>query len=517
MARVVRCGGRRRSAIWWLAAACLFPIEIPFVLPASVPMGQAIAQEDPGQDPGGLMPDDMDGMPRPTRARSRTARKKARPVEKAVANKKADTRSRAKAADAGGLSFAQDIAPILVANCNGCHSKDGVGVKRGKLDLSTFENLQKGAADHKVIEPGKPDDSHLVLRINGGEDPKMPQGGNRDLSADAIAKITQWVKEGARLDAGLDPKAAIDSYAASPEQVRRRQLAKTPQKDRDQKVIEVGQARWKQSNSKQKLEVTPGRNFILFSTFPAERASSTLKTMEAQHGYLRQLLGPSATEWPEKVSLYVFNDHGEFVEFVRTVEQREPESEENSSTRLNVAQPYVAAVDPLGGKKETPAPRHRAKGKRGEEAEPGGSDRTLLGRLTEGVATGAVGAAGNAPRWLRDGIGLYMAERVEPRSPYYRELRQFALRNVQQGWQTRASYALGGSDQITAEEQRAIGFALVECIMSTQFRQDFPEFLHGMLQNGQGALDDMIRTVYNGTREQFLAVTEEWILQNYGR
>ena len=102
-----------------------------------------------------------------------------------------------------------------MANCGNCHSKDGAGVRRGKLDLSTFANLEKGRPDHKVIVPGKPEESHLVLRINGEEEPKMPQGGNNQaLSADAIAKITRWVKEGAKLDAGLDPKAAMASYAA---------------------------------------------------------------------------------------------------------------------------------------------------------------------------------------------------------------------------------------------------------------------------------------------------------------
>ncbi len=35
----------------------------------------------------------------------------------------------------------------------------------------------------------------------------------------------------------------MDTYAATPEQLRRRQLAQTPVKERDKKVIEVGEAR----------------------------------------------------------------------------------------------------------------------------------------------------------------------------------------------------------------------------------------------------------------------------------
>jgi mono/diheme cytochrome c family protein len=529
MSRVMRCGGLRRAGVLWIAALWLFPVEIPLILPAFSLTPRAAAQylpQDPGgQDPGGLMPDDMD-MPQPGRTRSKAARKKTRLVEKG-ASKKADTKAKgktkgdaeadaAKPANPGGLKFSQDIAPILVANCVGCHSGDGAGVRRGKLDLSTFEKLQAGTPDHKVLTAGKPEDSHLVMRINGEEEPKMPQGGNRALSQEAIAKIIQWVKEGARLDAGINPKVAMDTYAATPEQLRRRQLAQLPAKERDQKVTEVGQERWKQSNAKQKAEVVPGTHFILFSNLPNDRATSTMKAMETQYGHLKQMLGSTVMEWPEKVSFYVFNGKNEFIEFVRSVEGRDVEAQEQYSVRFNVPQPYVAAIDPAGGKKEE-SPRRRAKGKKAEEAD-GAAERSLLGLLTEGVTSGSVAVAGNAPRWIREGLGAFMAARVEPRSPYYQHLRQTAFQNFDQGWQTKASQALGGSDQMTAEDLRAVSFALVECMVKSEFfSQGFSTFLHGMIEGGQAALDDTIKRVYNGSREEFLNLTGEWVATSYGR
>src|SRR5262249_11413705 len=154
-----------------------------------------------------------------------------------------------------------------------------------------------------------------------------------------------------------------------------------------------------------------------------DRATSTLKAMEAQYGHLKRWLNSPSMDWPEKVSLFVFGSDKNFIEFVRSVESREVDSQEpRFSAKLNIPQPYLAAVDPGGGKKEEPA-RRRSKGKRSEEPEGSGSDRSLLGLLTEGLGSGSVAAAGNAPRWLRDGLGLYMARAVEPRSPYYRHLR----------------------------------------------------------------------------------------------
>ena len=101
------------------------------------------------------------------------------------------------------LTFSRDIAPILVGNCIGCHNaKD----KKGKFDMTTFKKLMTGAEKEKVIIPGKPDESPLVLRIKGEETPKMPPGANRNLADVAIAKIEKWVQAGARLDRGDRPR-----------------------------------------------------------------------------------------------------------------------------------------------------------------------------------------------------------------------------------------------------------------------------------------------------------------------
>ena len=108
-----------------------------------------------------------------------------------------------------------------------------------------------------------------------------------------------------------------------------------------------------------------------------------------------------------------------------------------------------------------------------------------------------------------------MSAQIEPRSIYYRQLRQTAFANFDQGWRTKANEALGGSDQITAEALHAIGFALVEAMMSGM-RQGFPAFLKGMAQGGE-KLDEVLQLVYGGSREEFLDGTGEWVAAHYGR
>ena len=115
------------------------------------------------------------------------------------------------------------------------------------------------------------------------------------------------------------------------------------------------------------------------------------------------------------------------------------------------------------------------------------------------------------------GIGAYMAAAVEPRSPYYRHLRQTAFQDFDQGWQTKATPGPGRRPAHRARSCRAVGFALVECMMRSEFREGFPAFLQGMLEGGQGATDDVLRKVYDGTREEFLNVTGQWVATSYGR
>jgi mono/diheme cytochrome c family protein len=528
MSRIRRSTGLTRFLV--ASALGLFPIGFPLLTP-SLCLAQGYGGQDPGDldipNPFGQLPGDEDMLPR-RGTRAKVARKKLQTATKGTA-KNVDTTAKTKkgatkagAASTGQLSFSQDIAPILVANCIGCHGGDGAGLRRGKLDLTTFEKLKKGSQkrtdDPQIVIAGKPDESHLVLRIKGEEEPRMPQGGNNRLSGDAIAKIERWVKEGAKLDEGIDPKKPIKSYAASADQVARNQIARLPAGERDKKAEAVGLERWKQANPKLKPDIVPGEHFLMFSNLPADRAASTIKVMETQYGQLKKLVGSPSTDWAEKVSVYVFSSRKDFIEFVRTLESKDVETDAHASAKFTIPQPYLATFDPAGGKKDEAATgKRRARSKRGGEAEAdtGGTDRSLAGILTEALGTGVLAASGNAPRWLALGLGSYLAAQVEPRSQYYRQLRQTAFANFDQGWRAKASEALGGSDQITADGVHSVGFALVEAMMSGM-RQGFPAFVNGMTQGGD-KLDEVLQTVYGGTREEFLDGTGDWVASHYGR
>lgn len=443
-------------------------------------------------------------------------KKGARPApaaDKEDAPKEGATKPAEGAAD--GLKFSRDIAPILVGNCSNCHNERAMA-KNGKFDLGTFDklmNLKAGSGD-VVVVPGKPEESHLYLRLTGEETPRMPRGGgNRRLSEAAIEKIGQWIKEGARLDAGIDPKASIASYASSPDQLRRDELAKMTPEQRDKLVETKGLERWKKGNSKATPTVTPGKSFMLFGVLPKDRVTATLKLMEAQYA---QIKGLTSGNLVQKIGIYVFNERTSFVEFVRSNENREIEATELGTANLADSEPYLAVLDPLGGRDEPPpaAAKKRVRTKKVEE-DAGGATRSLGGVLSEYLASGMVRREGKAPIWLSSGLGAFFGERVDPRSPYAIRLRRDLYDQLEQGWISKASDALGGETK--PEAIRAVGFGIVGAILSNpQSRQLFPSFVREMLDGGE-KLDEVVQNLFGMNRNEFLQRTGEYVEARSGR
>ena len=419
-------------------------------------------------------------------------------------------------ADSGGLKFSRDIAPILVANCAGCHKQ----AHRSELNQTTFAGLLKGGKSGPAIVAMKPEESLLVSRIKGEEGAKMPPG-NRDLSAASIAKIETWIKEGARLDAGIVASAPMASYAASPEELRRQEIAKMSPDDRDKKTEATGLARLTKADPKAQPDVQKGTSFLLFSKLPKERATSLLKGLDGQFTRVNRILSADKPRlnFPEKVSVYLFKDRASYVEFVRSIENQDVEASEYARAKLTAESPYLIAIDPLGFGPEsasssaTSKKGGRSKTRKASDEASSGPERSLAGLLTEAFAAGAVAQAGG-PLWVSQGLGAFLGAQVEPGSPYYRKLRMSAYEQYRIGWTPKATEALGG--QAKGENSTAVGLAMFEWLSANASPIAFSGFVQGMLQ-GQGKLDDCLQTNFNMTREEFLVGSAEWVGTRYGR
>jgi WD40 repeat protein len=105
------------------------------------------------------------------------------------------------------ISFINDVAPILKENCFACHDAKK---RKGKLDMSSYDSLHKGGSKGETFVPGRPDESLILDLVTAADNARMPPRDSGDgLPKEKIAVLQQWIKEGAKLDAGLDPRADL--------------------------------------------------------------------------------------------------------------------------------------------------------------------------------------------------------------------------------------------------------------------------------------------------------------------
>jgi len=95
------------------------------------------------------------------------------------------------------VSYSQDIAPIFKGWCSSCHAPGGEGEKASGLDLSTYDGLMKGAKYGPMVVPGKPDESNLVVLVQGGAKVRMPFE-HKPLPSCLRQNIWSWIFEGAK-------------------------------------------------------------------------------------------------------------------------------------------------------------------------------------------------------------------------------------------------------------------------------------------------------------------------------
>ncbi len=97
------------------------------------------------------------------------------------------------------VDYLRDIRPILSDKCYACHGPDEAS-READLRLDQLASaITSDSAQHAVIVRGEADNSELVRRIESTDADLLmpPADSGKVLSADEIAMIRQWIKEGA--------------------------------------------------------------------------------------------------------------------------------------------------------------------------------------------------------------------------------------------------------------------------------------------------------------------------------
>lgn len=114
------------------------------------------------------------------------------------------------------VSFTKDVAPILVAKCDNCHSDDRGA---GGLKLESFASMKLGGRNGPVLVPGNPANSLIIRRITAPTPQgRMPKDAEA-LDEKEIKAIGAWIAAGAKFD-GQDEGVALSLLSKNPDAVK---------------------------------------------------------------------------------------------------------------------------------------------------------------------------------------------------------------------------------------------------------------------------------------------------------
>jgi WD40 repeat protein len=96
------------------------------------------------------------------------------------------------------VSYAKHVRPFLAKYCLECHNAKAA---KGGLTLETVKAIREGSDGGSVLEPGKPDESRIVLLVEGKDKPPMPpKSAKFHPTKEEIKVLRAWVAAGAKDD-----------------------------------------------------------------------------------------------------------------------------------------------------------------------------------------------------------------------------------------------------------------------------------------------------------------------------
>ncbi|MEJ0055707.1 MAG: c-type cytochrome domain-containing protein [Bacteroidota bacterium] len=118
-----------------------------------------------------------------------------KPIQKLAGRSAQSAADRPKVSSLDSAEIFDDaIMPVLNSKCVSCHNKDK---SKGKLLLTSYDDLLRGGEDGPGIVPGSPDSSEIYKRITLPHDDKkfMPAEGKKPLTDEQVSIIEWWIKK----------------------------------------------------------------------------------------------------------------------------------------------------------------------------------------------------------------------------------------------------------------------------------------------------------------------------------
>ena len=97
----------------------------------------------------------------------------------------------------GKVDFNREVRPILANHCFRCHGPDAKA-RKAKLRLDLPEGSTRDLGGYQAVEPGKPDESEMIVRITSRDPDELmpPPEAKKALTPKQIETLRKWIAEG---------------------------------------------------------------------------------------------------------------------------------------------------------------------------------------------------------------------------------------------------------------------------------------------------------------------------------
>ena len=287
----------------------------------------------------------------------------------------------AKATGKETVSFSKDIAPVLVANCTGCH---GAMQASGMLNLDAFDTLLKGGESGPPFKPANSAESLIVRKLKGTAGKRMPLN-KPALPGDVIAKFEKWVTEGGKFDGPLSAGEKLERLVA----VVKAQAATHEEllKERMTRAERVWKATFPDTTA-EKLET---KNFFVIGAASDASIKDVADAAEKQAENVVKMLHAPA-EGPlvkGRITIFVCKNRVDLEEFLQVNDKKQNAPDARGVWKFDFVEAYAVILP--------------------------SKDYGLNALLAQEISAVYTAAAGAAPMWFADGVGRTMAQRVDPK------------------------------------------------------------------------------------------------------
>jgi len=337
------------------------------------------------------------------------------------------------------VSFANDIAPILVANCNGCHYRGNNAP--GGLRFNNFTELLRGGDSGSTLSPGDADNSLLLKKLLGTAGQRMPAGGRPPLGESQIALVRTWINEGATFD-GDGRDSRLDTVIA------KSWTARASHTELMERRMERARANWQIVAPKSSPDEANDGEFHIIGNIGKGASEKLLAQANQASKSLRRQLKLSGKDPLVKggFTIFALKSRYDYSELGKMLEKRELPSEWSAHWRKETPDFYIAMVY--------------------DASEAKLNELSLLQQLTSAWIASHEGA----PKWFAEGAGRNALAnavgandaRVQPWNQRFAGL-MTELKSVQP--------ILEG--KMNEEDEAILGFGLIRRLQATQLRQKY--------------------------------------------